>query len=78
MRSRDAREVVAKLKPGEPCFVLRGQDLSAPAAVRAWIEDVRRRHELVGTLTPKITEKLREAGEIAAAMERHGPRKLAD
>lgn len=50
----------------EPCFVLRGQDASAPALVRAWAELNR------ATISE---EKYRGALDVAAAMERWRPQR---
>lgn len=50
----------------EPCFVLRGQDASAAALVRAWAELNR------ATISE---EKYQDALEVAAAMERWRPQR---
>ncbi len=60
---------LAKAKPDEPLFVLRGQDASAPLVILSWIE-------LNFETTPD--EKLREAFEQALTMKHYPARKCAD
>lgn len=61
----------AKLVPGEPFFVLRGQDVFAPALVRMWAEKV----VLAG---PVDKEKIGIALATADAMEAWPNRKIPD
>lgn len=73
IRSSGARHdgiaVMAKLAPGEPVFVLRGQDVSAPDAVRHWAD-----------MTAGIPDsKYRDALACALEMEQWtGPKKQPD
>ena len=59
-----------KVKPGEPFFVLRGQDRLAPALVRAWASLARE--------TGCSEEKCFEAEQLAQRMERFSDRKFPD
>ncbi len=61
---------LAKLKPGEPFFVLRGQDALAPIFVRGWAEMARQ--------NGLSAEKFAEAMKRADAMAAYTPRKLPD
>jgi hypothetical protein len=61
---------LSKARDDEPIFVLRGQDRLAPDVVRQWAD----RAEQAGC----DTEKVREAREVAAAMEAWPQRKLPD
>lgn len=61
---------LAKLKPGEPFFVLRAQDLSADFFVEAWAAAAERR----GCDPAKV----REAMQCAADMRGHAGRKYPD
>lgn len=63
--------VLEKIKPGEPFFVLRGQDMTSGDTVRDWIGRNRLR---LGNDHPKIIE----AGIIAVECDMHLPRKFAD
>lgn len=63
-------DCLAKLAPNEPFFVLRGQDLSAPYLVDAWV-DVNRNKGCP-------PEKLAEAQRVADAMRSWPNRKHAD
>jgi hypothetical protein len=58
-----------KVKPGEPIFVLRAQDMSAPDIVRAWTAANWHRISF---------EKAEEAMLCAAAMEAWPDRKWPD
>lgn len=73
---------LAKAKAlGEPIFVLRAQDKSAPAFVRAWAAKFQQHHVKAGTsgheLATAIT-KHTHAIEVAEAMEAWATRKQAD
>lgn len=58
---------LAKVKPGEPIFVLRGQDLSAPETVRVWA------HLNQVTLdSAKMDEALECADAMSRWAEEHG------
>lgn len=59
-----------QLKPGEPFFTLRGQDLLAATTVRHWAAEV--------SVHCGVTEKSREADALADAMDKWHPRKLPD
>jgi hypothetical protein len=61
---------LAKLKPGEPFFVLRAQDILASAGVRVWAA----RAKASGTPEHKVIEAIRTADE----MEKWEPRKYPD
>lgn len=58
-----------KLKPGEPFFVLRGQDVSSPQVVLDWVA---KNFENVPD------DKLLEAFVCALKMKHYSPRKAAD
>lgn len=60
---------LAKVKPGEPIFVLRAQDLTAPLMVREWAR---------ANFTNISPEKYDEAMECADAMEKWPNRKMPD
>lgn len=62
--------VLAKLKPGEPFFVLRGQDKLAVAAVRQWANDA----EKAGIPQAKVEN----ARKCAWAMQDYRPKKMPD
>lgn len=62
--------VLAKLKPGEPFFVLRGQDKMAPMAVRHWANEA----EKAGVDPAKV----QNARNCAHAMMQHRPIKMPD
>jgi len=64
----DPSSTLRRAHDDEPCFVLRGQDATAPALVRAWVELNRE------TITE---EKAAEALECAQAMELWRPRRRA-
>ena len=57
-----------KAKPGEPLFVLRAQDLSAPGLVELWADLARERLTIEETSSTKA--KIEEAYKQAAAMRR--------
>ncbi|MGH8639135.1 MAG: hypothetical protein ACREUZ_18525 [Burkholderiales bacterium] len=59
-----------KARDDEPIFVLRAQDLLAPATVRHWAEDA----EKAGCVAARV----REARDLADAMERWPGRKMPD
>jgi hypothetical protein len=56
-------DCIHKLQPGEPYFVLRGQDATASGVVRRWIEIAQR-----NKVNP---EKIASALAVAEAMERY-------
>lgn len=56
--------------PQEPVFTLRAQDVLAPAVVRAWCE--------MASVLSVNPEKIREARQIALAMEHWISRKVPD
>lgn len=58
------------LQPEEPVFTLRAQDVLAPAVVRAWCE--------MASVLSVNPEKIREARQIALAMEHWISRKVPD
>lgn len=62
--------VLAKIKPGEPFFVLRGQDKMAPMAVRHWANEA----EKAGV----DPDKVQNARNCAHAMNKHRPIKMPD
>lgn len=62
--------VLQKIKPGEPFFVLRGQDKLAVAAIRQWANSA----EAAGV--PK--DKVDNARACAWAMRSHRPIKIPD
>lgn len=70
MGYKDDDKCLAKVQPGEPIFVLRGQDLLAPLLVREWAS--------LAELRGCAPEKVAEARECAAAMERWPTRKYPD
>lgn len=59
-----------KIKPGEPIFVLRGQDILAPGFIRGWAVHARS-HGL-------CAEKVCEALDCADAMDNWPSRKYPD
>lgn len=61
---------LTKLKPGEPFFVLRGQDELASALVRTWAWRAR--------MYGLPTDRFDEAMATADAMEAWLPRKMPD
>lgn len=61
---------LARVKPDEPFFVLRGQDALAPQFVREWAEKAKS-HGLP-------TEKYLHAMKVATDMEHYPHRKLPD
>ncbi len=63
-------DCLAKLHPDEPYFVLRGQDVLAPAIVRRWADRARE-----ADVDPA---KIAEADRIAYDMERWQARKVPD
>lgn len=63
-------EVLKKLKPGEPFFVLRGQDKLAVAAVRHWANAA----EAAGVPQAKVDN----ARKCGWAMQGHRPIKMPD
>lgn len=67
---RPAYDCLAKLKPGEPYFVLRGQDTLAPDLVREWAS--------FAAADGCPQEKLDDANRIADAMEAWPHRKAPD
>lgn len=73
---------LAKVKPGEPIFVLRGQDMLAPHFVRAWATLAHRESHLVtinhasGNFIPD--ERYREAIQKSWKMEDWPNRKYPD
>lgn len=67
----DGMGCLGKASPGEPVFVLRGQDVHAPYAVRQWAEVAA---VVLGYEHPKV----REAIGCARAMEQWPHRKLPD
>jgi hypothetical protein len=67
---RSKYDCLNKLAPGEPYFVLRGQDLLAPELVEAWAIEA----ELNGCPPAKIAD----ARAIAKAMRRWSKRKMPD
>jgi hypothetical protein len=65
----------------EPLFVLRAQDVSAPALVREWAEQFRQDHidnRTAGYALAKAIAKHTEALEVADKMEKWRLIKLAD
>lgn len=62
---------LGKAHPDEPVFVLRGQDVHAPYAVRQWAEAAA---IMLGNAHPKVMEALR----CADAMEKWPTQKLPD
>ena len=58
------------LKPGEPFFVLRGQDELAPEIVRYWVQEARK--------NDYPPEKAKEVLRFADEMEKWQPRKFPD
>lgn len=65
----------------EPVFVLRAQDKSSPALVRAWAEQFRQAHIDLGTsghALASVITKHTHALEVADAMEQWATRKQAD
>jgi hypothetical protein len=65
-----AFDCLKNLKPDEPYFLLRGQDLLAPAIVRRWAA-----HAAEAGVNPA---KVAEAERIAYDMERYQDRKVPD
>jgi hypothetical protein len=63
-------EVLKKLKPGEPFFIVCGQDKLAPATVRFWANEA----EKIGTGDAKVAN----ARACATAMMQHRPIKMPD
>lgn len=70
MGYKDSDPVLAKVAPDEPIFVLRAQDVLAPAHVRAWAENAK----IAGAPPEKIAEALR----CADLMEQWPTRKRPD
>jgi hypothetical protein len=70
MGYKDTDTCLTKVKPGEPIFVLRGQDMLAPDLVRLWA-DYAARH---GCDPAKVAE----AYACATAMEHWPTRKYPD
>ena len=67
--------------PGEPFFVLRASDKTAPARVREWAKQFKAHHDKAGTVgyeLAKAIEKHTSALEIADAMEAWPDRKMPD
>ena len=60
---------LGKAADDEPVFILRGQDLCAPHAIRTWVSMAR----TLGTATP---DKLAEAEKCAKMMEAWPTRKV--
>jgi hypothetical protein len=63
-------DALPKLAPGEPYFVLRGQDRLAPEHVESWAIEA----ELNGC----PAEKVADARRIAEAMRRWAKKKMPD
>lgn len=59
-----------RLDPDEPYFLLRGQDVLAPAVVRRWM--------MLAAEAGVSHEKLAEADRLAYDMERYQGRKVPD
>ncbi len=59
-----------KIKPGEPFFILRGQDILAPDKVRDWAREA--------SVNGCSHSKVREAFATADAMEKWPNRKYPD
>ncbi len=71
MSRTEALKMLEKLKPGESCFLLRAQDVSAPYAVDQWIE---MNESALGAEHPKIVG----AKAIRDAMHQYPNRRQAD
>lgn len=71
MLATEIEQGCLRLKPGEPFFVLRGQDVTAPGLVDEWVRQ--------NAPTCLDENKLELARDIAQAMRSYGgPRKTAD
>ena len=70
MGYKDDDACLAKVQPGEPIFVLRAQDMLAPAIVRKWAEEA----EQHGCDAQKVAE----ARQCARAMDMWPSRKFPD
>lgn len=64
---------LAKVKPGEPFFVLRSQDQTAPYAVRTWAREARR----AGMNQAKFDEAMETARAMEEWANEHG-KKIPD
>ena len=63
----------------EPIFVLRAQDMFAPAAVEAWVQAAWQHYTVeLETLPPSLEEKLEEAEALARLMREWPTRKVPD
>ena len=69
-REELATGCIAKAADDEPVFVLRAQDITAPAVVRTWCE--------FAVLAGCAPEKIREARALALQMEQWPNRKMPD
>jgi len=70
-RALNGEGCLGKAHPDEPVFVLRGQDLHAPYAVRQWAEAAA---VMLGRDHPKVLEAI----QCARTMEQWPNRKLPD
>lgn len=71
----------AKAALDEPLFVLRAQDKTAPALVRAWAERFRQHHVKIGSSGFQLASAINkhtEALQVAEAMEKWATRKMPD
>lgn len=71
----------ARAAMDEPLFVLRAQDKSSPALVRAWAAKFRDQHIKAGTSGHELAKAITKhtgALETADAMEKWATRKQAD
>ena len=72
-------EDLGRLKPGEPFFVLRGQDLFGAFAVGCWIMALEQWFRILGTEpNAQARAKLDKARKIQAAMKAWRPQKTPD
>ena len=63
---------------GEPLFLLRGQDVLAPWAVRHYAGDIATSEAFGGKLSPSQVDTIHHLEELADQMEGWQPRKLPD
>lgn len=69
MATKNNCPTLLKVQPDEPIFVLRAQDMTAPATIRKWV---------AFNADTAPARKLAEALECAAVMEHWPNRKMPD
>jgi len=75
-------DILTKLQPGEPFFVLRAQDMLAPEIMQLWMDMFLREHAKVAGYTDeektRLQAKMDRVAETIRAMKDWPDRRLAD